>query len=288
MLKGIDVYKGNGTIDWNRVTRAGIDFAMVKASQGRGETELTKSAYLFPDAKFKDNILGAAAAGIPCGVWHWLTAKTVHEAKVEADSFIQTIRPYKSHIKLWAAVDVESDQYLPKDKAALTAIVRAFMERVEAAGFRPMLYTNPNYLTYRYTRGAFDDAEIWLAHYNVAKPMDVPNLRIWQYDSVGTAYDVAMKWARTPSGRIPGINAACDVNRGYFELADILGEKEPDRPVYAVGDKYTIKAGDVYKYSDGREKAVPKSLCDGKHTYTISKVESGRVLLREIMSWVKV
>ncbi len=288
MLRGIDVYKGNGTINWDKVKRAGIDFAMIKASQGRGETELTKSAYLFGDANFKDNILGATAAGIPCGVWHWLTARTVHEAKTEADFFIQTIRPYKSNIKLWAAVDVESDQHLPTAKSALTPIVKAFMERVEAAGFRPMLYTNPNYLTYRYTPGAFDDTEIWLAHYDTHKPMDVPNLRIWQYDSVGTEYDVAMKWARTPSGRIPGINAACDVDAGYFELGDIIGAKAPDKPVYKVGDKYTMKPGDVYKYNDGREKAVPKSLCDGKHTYTISKVESGRILLREIVSWVKV
>ncbi len=288
MLRGVDVYKGNGKIDWNRVKRAGIDFAMVKASQGRGEAELTKDAYLFADPNFRDNILGAAAAGIPCGVWHWLTAKTVHEAKVEADFFLQTIRSYKSNIKLWAAVDVESDCHLPRDKTALTAIVRAFMERVEAAGFRPMLYTNPYYLTYRYTRGAFDDTDIWLAHYDVTKPMDVPNLRIWQYDSVGNAHDVAKGWARTASGRIPGINAACDVNVGYFELADILGERKPDKPVYKVGDKYTVKPGDVYKYSDGSEKAVPKSLCDGNHTYTISKVESGRILLREIVSWVKV
>ena len=287
MLKGIDVYKGNGAINWNKVKRAGIDFAMIKASQGRGETELTKNFYLFEDPKFKDNVLGAAASGIPCGVWHWLTAKTVDEAKVEADYFLGVIRPYKTNIKLWAAVDVESDKHLPTARSALTPIVRAFLECIVSAGYKPMLYTNPNYLTYRYTIGAFDDTDIWLAHYDTHKPMDVPNLRIWQYDSVGNAHDKAMGWARTASGRIPGINAACDVDVGYFDLKDIIDKKEPEQPEYQVGDKYTIKARDVYKYSDGREKAVPKSLCDGKHTYTISKVEPGRILLREIMSWVK-
>lgn len=282
MLKGIDVYKGNGTINWNKVKRSGVDFAMIKATQGRGETELTKNAYLFPDPKFTENILGAAAAGIPCGVWHWLTAKTVHEARKEADFFLQTIRPYRSNIKLWAAVDVESDKHLPTARTMLTDIVRAFMERVWADGYRPMLYTNPNYLTYRYTPHAFDDADIWLAHYSVTKPMDVPNLRIWQYSSVGNERDVAMGWARSAEGRIPGINAACDVNTGYFDLDEITGKKEPEKPGYKVGDTYTIKAGDVY--TNGR--AVPERLVGEE--YTISQVRDGRILLREIASWVKV
>ena len=249
MLRGIDVYKGNGKINWSKVKRAGIDFAMIKATQGRGETETTKNAYLFADPNFRDNILGAAAAGIPCGAWHWLTAKTVHEAKVEADFFLQTIRPYKSNIKLWAAADVESDKHLPTAKSVLTPIVRAFLERVADAGY---------------------------------KPMDVPNLRIWQYDSVGTEYDVAMKWARTASGRIPGINAACDLDVGYFELADVIGKREPQKPTYKVGDKYAIKAGDVY--SNGRE--VPARLVG--NGYTISQVRDDRILLRELVSWVKV
>lgn len=50
---------------------------------------------------------------------------------------------------------------------------------------------------------------------------------------------------------------------------------------YEVGDKYTIKAGDVY--SNGQ--AVPPRLV-GK-TYTIARVATGRILLGEIVSWVK-
>ena len=281
MLKGIDVYKGNGKINWEKVKRAGIDFAMIKASQGRGETKLTKNAYLFPDPNFADNILGAAASGIPCGVWHWLTAKTVHEAKIEADFFLQTIKPYRSNIKLWAAVDVESDQHLPTAKSILTPIVQAFMERVKDHGYKPMLYTNLNYLTYRYTPHAFDDAEIWLAQYDISKPRNVPNLRIWQYTSVGNEYDKAMGWARIDSGRIPGINAACDVNVGYFDIDDVIGGKKQEKPKFAVGDTYTIKAGDVY--SNGR--AVPARLVGNE--YTISQVRDDRILLRELVSWVK-
>ena len=52
--------------------------------------------------------------------------------------------------------------------------------------------------------------------------------------------------------------------------------------MYDVGNKYTIKAGDVY--SNG--KAVPERLIGQE--YTIQQVREGRVLLRELVSWVKV
>ena len=65
-----------------------------------------------------------------------------------------------------------------------------------------MLYTNPNYLKYKFTSNAFDDCDIWLAHYNVSKPMQVKNLKIWQYGL----------------GTVKGIGTKCDMNRGYFEV----------------------------------------------------------------------
>ena len=54
---------------------------------------------------------------------------------------------------------------------------------------------------------------------------------------------------------------------------------EPER--YEVGDKYTIKRGDVYSSGKG----VPERLI-GK-SYTIARVATGRILLGEIVSWVK-
>ena len=42
MLRGIDVSTLQGTIAWSRVKRAGVDFAMIKATQGRGEGAATR------------------------------------------------------------------------------------------------------------------------------------------------------------------------------------------------------------------------------------------------------
>ena len=53
MYKRIDVSEHNGTIDWQKVAASSIDFAVIRAGLG------CKS-----DARFKENIQGAAKAGL--------------------------------------------------------------------------------------------------------------------------------------------------------------------------------------------------------------------------------
>lgn len=203
-MKGIDVSTLQGDIDWGKVAKAGCEFAMIKATQGRGEGAATRLLRRFTDSKWRRNIEAASKAGLACGAYHYMTAQDVSEAREEAEYFCSIIAPYRKHITLWAAVDVESEMYLGKlGKDALAAIVREFMTVVKENGFKPMLYTNPNYIKYRFPAGAFDDSEIWLAHYNVAKPMAIPNTRIWQK---GT-------------DRVNGVVGVCDVNEGYFSAA---------------------------------------------------------------------
>lgn len=250
MIKGIDVSAHQGNIDWTKVP---ADFAMIKATQGRGEGAATKLLPRFTDSKFKRNIVNARC---PCGVYHYFTAQDKAKATAEADYFCSIIEPYRSRIKLWAALDVESFYLDGLGKTELTAIVRTALERIETRGFKPMLYTNPNYLKYRFEPHAFDGCDIWLAHYSVNTPYSVPNMKIWQY---GTT-------------RTDGISTDVDADYGYFDLDG----------GYKVGGKYTIRAGD--RYTNGV--SVPSRLV-GKE-YTIMQVREGMILLGEISSWVKV
>ena len=84
MLKGIDVSTVQGTIAWSKVKRAGVDFAMIKASQGRGESATTKNLTVFKDSQFVKNISSAYAAGIACGVYHYFTATTAADRHSDA------------------------------------------------------------------------------------------------------------------------------------------------------------------------------------------------------------
>ncbi len=267
-MKGIDVSTHQGNIDWTKVS---ADFAMIKATQGRGEGAATRLLSRFTDSKFKRNVQNCRC---PCGVYHYFTARDKSTALAEADYFCAIVEPYRKNISLWAALDVESFYLNELGKTELTAVVRTALNHIKACGFKPMLYTNPNFLKYRFEPGAFDDMPIWLAHWGVSKPYSVPNLQIWQYGAVGNQADIKAGTATIGSGRLAGINAACDVCNGYFDAV-------PDKQTYKPGDKYTLKEGDVY--SDGTP--VPRVLW-GK-TYTVYQVRPERILLKEILSWVK-
>ena len=265
-MKGIDVSILQGDINWRKAKADGVKFAMVKATQGRGETAATKHLRVFTDGKLAANVAGAHNAGIDCGVYHYFTAKTNAEAEYEAEYFLEAIEPHKRYIDLWAAVDVESEPHLGGvGKTLLTSAAKTFMVEVKKAGYKPMLYTNPNYLTYRFALGAFDDYDIWLAHWGVKKPMTVPNTRIWQYGL----------------GRVDGISTNVDMDEGYFGDGQCQDSTESEPSQYKVGDKYTVRKGD--KYINGKS-------ADGVagNTYTITRVMPGQILVQPINSWIKI
>lgn len=240
-LRGIDVSTYQGNINWSAVKASGIDFAIVKATQGRA---VNSNSYLFTDRQFAANVTGAHDVGLKVGVYHYLTAKTVKKAQTEAAHFCETIAPYKPRIELWAAVDVEEDKYLPRNKKLLSDIVEAFCAYVAAEGYRPMVYTNPNYLTWRLDK--IPPHDLWLALWRdkTRTPTDYDNMQIWQYGVEA----------------VKGINGNVDANYGYFEVAveDVplkpitpdIPELEPD---FSVGDIVKVRASKNYLYGTTRK-----------------------------------
>lgn len=198
-MKGIDVSYAQGKIDWAAVKAAGVEFAMIKASQGRLLRDADSGP--FADPRFEENIEAAHRAGIRIGVYHYLTARDLEEALAEAAFFLSVIAPHRDKITLWAACDAEEEKYLPKDRCALTNSVHGFLRKVAAGGFSPMLYSNPNYLKYKLCD--VSQYPLWLAYWGTTEARALTYApKIWQY---GTEY-------------IGGISGRVDVNRGYFPL----------------------------------------------------------------------
>ena len=231
--KGVDVSVNNGVVDWTRVKASGITFIMVKASQGHS---LNGQYYDFTDGQFRRNLTQAADEGLLCGVYHYLTAATVGDARNEADYFISVISPYKSKVKLWAAVDVESDKYLPSDAETLTAVVKIFCDRVTSAGFRACIYTNPDYLDYRL--GDVSGYPLWLALWRsedlVPSKSDYPAMVLWQYGG----------------SSVPGISGDCDSDLGIGLTDETAGTDYAALVCKICGlDGQTMAYIDRYKYA---------------------------------------
>lgn len=236
MKRGIDVSTYQGDINWAQVKTDGIDFAFIKATQGRSVSN--PSLRNFTDGKFAQNIVNANRWGIRIGVYHYLTAWNVTEAMQEAEYFLSVIAPYRSIIDLWAAVDVE-DSRSPKDKTLMAQIVNAFCSRIEAEGYRPMVYTNPDWLKKRL--GNVSHWDLWLALWrnkaNVPTADKYPNLCVWQ-------------WGSEP---VDGINGKVDANFMIVEKPEVVPEppksETVEKPVASGQDNAaSVWAADAVKW----------------------------------------
>ncbi len=213
VTRGIDVSVYQGRIDWERVKAAGIDFAIIKAGQGHS---VSSSAYLFEDRYFELNLREAHRVGIACGVYYYVTATTVDEARVEAEHFLRLIKPHKDKITLWAVADVEDvspAKYCGLvGRETLTEVVLEFCRVVKGGGFVPMLYTNRTYLKNKLDASLLRGIPLWRAHWlsGEVTPDNVPSdyredMKIWQWGAE----------------RVDGIRGDVDANFGYFTDADI-------------------------------------------------------------------
>ena len=69
---GIDVSKWQGEINWEKVKKAGIEFAFIRC----GYTAKSGKFASYEDIFFEKNIVNANAAGIKTGVYYFSNSKT--------------------------------------------------------------------------------------------------------------------------------------------------------------------------------------------------------------------
>lgn len=187
-VRGIDIYHGDGTLDWPQVYAGGCKFAFVKATQG---TTVTDSAYA-------RNVREARAAGLYVGAYHFLRQ---HEGGVEqAKHFLETVGNGRRGM-LVPTVDVEGYGNEPWELSATdtTRKVLAFIAHIQqVTGRGCIVYTSPGFAGDHLNSDVYEDSghryalahyPLWVAHYGVEKPR-VPKpwaaWTFWQHGEAGT------------------------------------------------------------------------------------------------------
>ena len=178
MKKGIDVSEHNGNINFAAVKAAGIEFAMIKAGYG----------WTTEDKKFEQNVNGFLSAGIKIGAYWFIYATNVNEAIQNADKCIEVLSKFKGKFTFPIGCDYEydSDSYserqgVKQNKASRTAIIEAFCDRLEEAGYYVSLYLNKDYIVNKVNYSELTQFDLWLAHWDVAKPYR--DCGMWQNSS---------------------------------------------------------------------------------------------------------
>ena len=126
-LRGIDVSRWQGSIDWQAVRGMAVEIAYIKSSEGTD----------YIDPYFESNYSGAQSVGVKCGFYHFMTAISETAARAQAEYFARVISGKRFQAR--PAADLPYDRRL--SAAAFTRVCAAFLERVEElTGVTPMIY----------------------------------------------------------------------------------------------------------------------------------------------------
>ena len=190
--KVIDVSYYNKTIDWATAkNKGGVDAAIIRvAYRGYGTGKLVN------DDNYQTNITGAQSVGLPIGLYVYSQAINVEEAVEEANRAIQIANANggKSKITLPIVIDTEYTDAWENgvragradslSKEARTNIVKAFVDRVRAAGYEPMIYASKSFLENNLDMSKLANNKLWVAQYNHYCTYTGPGNKImWQYSS---------------------------------------------------------------------------------------------------------
>lgn len=194
-MKGIDVSKHNGNVNWSHVKADGVEFAIIRAGYGK---EISQK-----DVQFENNYAGCKSNGVPVGAYWYSYATNEAEARQEAAVCLQVLKGKTFEFPIY--YDIEEKMQFALGKAACTAIARAFLEIVEKAGYWVGLYSSTYFLQY-FESDLLKRYAVWVAQYG-AKCTYSGQYGIWQKSSEGKVY---------------GISGNVDMNDCYVNYADSI------------------------------------------------------------------
>lgn len=200
-MKYIDVSQYQGTINFYKL-KGNVDGVIIRAGYGKNHI----------DPQFTRNASECNRVGIPCGAYWFSYAKTVNEAKAEAQHLLSAVKPYRMELPLcydfeYNSVDNATAQGVKITKALATDFALSFLSEIERGGYWALNYTNSDFLSRLYDMDKLGRYGLWLAAWTLSAKPDLSKppraCSIWQYDNHGT---------------VPGITGNVDTNESYIDF----------------------------------------------------------------------
>lgn len=160
-IKGLDISKWNGNINWDAVEKAGIKFVIIRAGYGT-----------HVDYMFEKNIQKAIDHNMIVGIYWFCYALNDNMAVKEAYTCMNTVEKYKKHINMPIFYDLEYDSvnYAAKmgvriNKAKATSFTDSFCKTIQKGGYSTGIYTNIDYANRYFTRDILSRYHTWIAQW---------------------------------------------------------------------------------------------------------------------------
>lgn len=176
-IKGIDVSEHQGKINWDKVKKSGIKYAILRCGYGMDITSQD-------DSEFERNIKECEKRKIPYGVYLFSYADTVEKAKSEALHTLRRINGYKPRLGVW--YDIEDNKTSGKvNKQMLSNIIHTYCNIIKNSGYRVGVYASVSWLDNKIEKQIKNQYPIWVAQY-YDKCEYTGKYTMWQYTSCET------------------------------------------------------------------------------------------------------
>lgn len=221
---GPDLSVHNGFVTMAGVKQSGHSFVILR--EGYGD-ELSYPGQ--KDARFEQNYTNAKSAGLAVGAYHYMYATTVAGAKREAQGFLANIKGKKFDMPI--ALDIEERSQYNLPNSTIEAIVKAFMDVCESAGYYCLLYSYESFLTAKMSAAFRSKYDVWCA--NISRTPSIA-CGIHQYSF---------------TGHVNGISGNVDLNRTSRDYPSIIKNAgkngyKPTQPAKNTLDSAGLKRGD--------------------------------------------
>lgn len=199
MEYAIDVSKHQGKMNWENVKKSGVSMAMIRAGYGRYTRQ--------KDPQFDRNVAQCVALGINWGAYWYSYATTPAQAQQEARCCLQVIKGLNPTLPV--AYDIEYEPgILALSNATRTAMVKAFLEEIENAGYYGILYASKDFIQNKLNWRELTAYDVWCAQYGSKCTCPLP-YGIWQYSSSNAL-------------GVPGFGKSLDCNQVYKDYPQIM------------------------------------------------------------------
>lgn len=150
---GIDVSFWQGNFNFKKAKAEGVKFVIL-----RGAYSTSK------DTKFESYYKTCKALNLPVGVYHYSMAKSVSEARTEANFLINNVLKGKQ-FEYPIYMDVEDKVQRKLGKDLLTDIVIAFCDTLEKAGYYVGIYSSASFFRTYMHESKLERFDKWIAQW---------------------------------------------------------------------------------------------------------------------------
>lgn len=193
MMKGIDISKWQGDIDFAKAAKDGIDFVIIRAGCGRVK-----------DPFFAQNYSRAKAAKLKVGAYWYSYAESVADARSEAAVCASVIRGKQFEFPIF--FDLEERSQFAKGKEFCSDLVKTFCGELENVGYFAGLYISRSPLQTFISEEVAKRYALWVAEYS-------------DRCRYGGSYGM---WQYSCKGKVNGISGDVDLDECYIDYPSII------------------------------------------------------------------